>query len=87
MSETQQTANDPASGADDAIEALDFENALKRLEVLVARMETGTLSLEESLRCYEQGTQLSQRCKTMLEGAELRLAELRGPEADAEPEA
>ncbi|HLR78896.1 MAG TPA: exodeoxyribonuclease VII small subunit [Burkholderiaceae bacterium] len=48
----------------------DFETALARLEELVARMETGTLPLEESLRAYEQGVELAKICQRRLDHAE-----------------
>ncbi len=48
----------------------DFETALSRLEALVARMEEGTLPLEESLAAYRQGVELARICQQRLESAE-----------------
>jgi exodeoxyribonuclease VII small subunit len=47
-----------------------FEEALKQLEDVVAKLEKGELSLEESLRLYEQGIGLSRLCHQKLEEAE-----------------
>ncbi len=57
-------------------EALDFEAALGELEALVQRMETGSLTLEESLQAFERGVKLTRRCQTALERAELRVKAL-----------
>ena len=57
-----------------------FEHSLEELEQLVERMETGELSLEESLAAYERGVGLYRRCQTALEQAELRVRLLSDPE-------
>ena len=65
----------------------DFEHSLDALEQLVDRMETGELSLEESLAAYERGVGLYRRCQTALGQAELRVRLLSDPQdpASAEP--
>ena len=57
-------------------ESLDFEAALAELEALVQRMETGSLSLEDSLAAFERGVQLTRQCQTALQQAELRVRAL-----------
>ena len=47
-----------------------FEGALAALETIVERLEKGELSLEESLKLYEEGIQLSRLCHGKLEEAE-----------------
>ncbi|QHN04230.1 exodeoxyribonuclease VII small subunit [Granulicella sp. WH15] len=47
-----------------------FEDRLTALEAVVERLERGELSLEESVRLFEQGVQLSNACKLELEKAE-----------------
>ena len=47
-----------------------FEEQLKALETIVERMEEGDLSLEESVRLFEEGQKLSDACKKELEAAE-----------------
>ena len=52
---------------------VDFERALAELEKLVERMEQGELSLEESLKLYERGIELSKACQKALDAAEKRI--------------
>lgn len=52
---------------------LDFEASMIKLEELVAKIETGNLSLEESLKEFEQGVKLSRLCQTALKDAEQRV--------------
>ena len=47
-----------------------FETALKHLEDIVQRLEKGELSLEESLKLYEDGIRLARLCHAKLEEAE-----------------
>ena len=56
--------------------AVDFEAALEELEQLVQRMETGELSLEESLKAFERGVVLTRDCQKALKDAELRIQAL-----------
>ncbi len=53
-----------------------FEQAVDQLETLIARIESGEIGLEESLRHYEDGTRLIQRCRGILDTAESRIAQL-----------
>lgn len=53
-----------------------FEDALKRLEEIVRQMEQGSVSLEESLRLFEEGTALVRQCGTQLDEAELKVVRL-----------
>ncbi len=58
-----------------------FEDRLTALEAVVERLERGELTLDESVRLFEQGIQLSNACKVELEKAEGRvqvLVETRG---------
>ncbi len=56
----------------------DFEQSMEALEKLVERMESGDLTLEESLKEFEQGMALTQQCQTLLEEAEQRVRILTG---------
>lgn len=47
-----------------------FEESLKKLEEIVAQLERGDLALEDSVRLFEEGTQLSAECRKQLEEAE-----------------
>jgi len=46
-----------------------FEDALKKLEKIVADLEAGDLSLDDSLKKYEEGVKLAQFCSKKLESA------------------
>ncbi len=53
-----------------------FEDVVARLEEMVERLETGGLSLDESLKVYEEGIHLAKVGNEMLEGAERRIEEI-----------
>jgi exodeoxyribonuclease VII small subunit len=53
-----------------------FEDALKKLETIVEQMEKGELTLEESLKLFEEGVGLSTSCKEQLDAAEGRVQQL-----------
>lgn len=63
---------DTAPVADDLSEVT-FEAALVELESLVEQMETGELSLDESLKAFERGVKLTRHCQAALETAELKV--------------
>lgn len=56
-----------------AISTPDFETALADLEILVQRMESGELSLEDSLQEFERGVKLTRLCQEALKAAEQRV--------------
>jgi exodeoxyribonuclease VII small subunit len=60
---------------------VDFEHSLDELEQLVAKMEGGELSLDESLASFERGIGLFRHCQQSLEQAELRVRLLLDPDA------
>jgi len=51
-----------------------FEDALRELEAIVKRLESGELALEESLKIFEEGVALSRYCFQKLEEAEKRVS-------------
>ncbi|MEM1107521.1 MAG: exodeoxyribonuclease VII small subunit [Planctomycetota bacterium] len=53
-----------------------FEQAVDQLEVLIEQIESGEVGLEEALKRYEDGTKLIQRCRSILDSAEKKIAEL-----------
>ncbi len=57
-------------------ETLDFETALGELEALVERMEAGETSLEDSLRDFERGVELTRSCQQALRDAEQKVQQL-----------
>lgn len=53
-----------------------YEEAVKQLEAIVARLETGDLSLDESLTLFEQGTGLAKTCLDQLNAVERQITQL-----------
>ena len=53
-----------------------FEEALEKLSALVEQMESGDLSLEESLKIFEEGIKLSKDCQNALSDAEKKVQAL-----------
>lgn len=54
-------------------QSVPFEQSLKELETLVEKMEQGDLSLEESLKHFERGVQLTRTCQQALKDAEQKV--------------
>ena len=63
-----------AGGSDG--EKLDFEESMERLEKIVAELESGELSLEDSIARYEEGMKLQRRLTEVLNQAEKRIERL-----------
>ena len=53
---------------------IDFEQAMQQLESLVETMENGDLSLEDSLKYFEEGVKLTRQCQQALKNAEQKVA-------------
>lgn len=56
-----------------ALETLSYEEAITRLEAVLAQLEAADLPLEQALALYEQGATLAALCAQKLEAAELRV--------------
>ncbi len=52
---------------------MEFEKKLKRLEDIVSKMESGELSLDDSLKLFEEGVGLTRECQTQLSEAEQKV--------------
>lgn len=50
-----------------------FEESIAALEAIVTLLDSGELTLDQSLDCFELGARLSNRCQQLLEQAELRV--------------
>jgi exodeoxyribonuclease VII small subunit len=59
-----------------------FEEALGRLEDIVKKMEAGDMTLEESLKAFEEGIKLARLCSRRLDEAERRVEILLKQEGD-----
>ncbi|MGL4941610.1 MAG: exodeoxyribonuclease VII small subunit [Thermoguttaceae bacterium] len=62
-----------------------FEESLKQLESLVSRLESGNLSLDDSLTTYQDGVALIRHCHSLLNAAEHKIEIWRGTDADGQP--
>ncbi len=62
-----------------------FEEALAELEEIVERLESGDLTLDESLKTFEQGVALTRQTQKALEAAEQKVQVL-GEPLDEDPE-
>ena len=58
------------------IATLPFEKALSLLEEIVARLESGKVDLEDSIRIYERGEALRKHCEAKLKEAEARIEKI-----------
>ena len=72
----KKAAATKAAPTENEAEPLGFEAALKRLTTIVERLESGELSLEQSLSLFEEGTRLSRTSQAQLDAAEKRVEEL-----------
>ncbi len=62
----------------DPNEQIGFEQALDELDALVRRMESGQLSLDESIAAYRRGAELARFCQSKLANAEQEIKRLEG---------
>ena len=58
------------------LDKLTFEEALKQLEEIVGRLESGRVELEESIAIYERGAALKAHCERKLKDAEARIEKI-----------
>ena len=57
-------------------QAVDFEASLNEIEALVERMEAGDISLEDALKHFERGIELTRICQKALRDAEQKVQKL-----------
>lgn len=55
---------------------MNFEDALKALEEVVRRLESGDVPLDESISLYERGAQLRKHCQARLDAAQARIEKI-----------
>lgn len=66
------------------ISAYTFEAARDELLTIVAKLEAGDVTLDESLDLWERGEKLAARCQEILDGARARIAAVRGADDASE---
>ena len=55
---------------------MEFENSLKKIEEIIAQLESGDLTLENALKLYKEGSELSDSCQKQIENAKLIVEEI-----------
>ena len=61
----------------------DFEKSLTELEGLVSRLESGELSLDQSLEYFKRGVELTRHCQSVLDDAQQMVETLSGDDPQA----
>ena len=69
---------DDAAPLDTAVDDLSYEDARDELIAIVARLEAGSATLDDSLALWERGEALAARCQALLDGARDRIVAARG---------
>ena len=66
----------PMSERDKDIAALSFEDALRALEEIVRKLESGEVPLDETITLYERGEDLRKHCQARLDAAQARIEKI-----------
>lgn len=61
---------------DTPVTDMSFEEAMKELEAVVSRLESGDVPLEDSIKLYERGAALKEHCQKKLAEAEEKVAQI-----------
>ena len=64
--------------ASSPVDSLSFEQAIDELDQLVRKMESGELSLDDSIAAYRRGAELARYCQARLANAEQEIRQLEG---------
>ena len=64
-----------------------FEKAMTRLEQIVAALESGRCTLDDSLKLFEEGTKLTAYCSKALKNADQKIIKLTAPAGESEEKA
>ena len=70
---TKGESKDKGPEVQSSNQAFNFEDSLKRLEAIVTEMEHGQLSLEQSMKHFEEGTKLANHCTAKLAETEKKV--------------
>lgn len=62
------------------IETMDFEQANKQMEDIIAKLEDENTTLEEGMQLFEQATDLVKSCEKILKQAQIKIQMLKGDE-------
>lgn len=61
-----------------------FEDKMKRIDEIVAKLDSDDITLEESLNLYKEGVTLTKECDDILKNAQLNIEELTKDDSDGE---
>ena len=67
---------EPTNNAEQPIADLSFEAALRRLEEIVRKLETGDTPLDQAIDLYAEGDRLKQQCEQRLAAAQARIEKI-----------
>ncbi len=59
--------------SEEPLSGLQFEEAFQKLEAIIKKLDEGNLTLEDSLKAFEEGVRLSRHCSQKLDEAEKRV--------------
>ena len=68
--------SEATGGGEAAISEMSFEDALRALETVVRRLESGEVALDESIDLYERGELLRAHCQARLDAAQARIEKI-----------
>jgi exodeoxyribonuclease VII small subunit len=60
----------------DVIEKMSFEEALKELEMIVKKIDSGEETLESAIKSFEKGSELKKHCQSKLDQAKLKIEKI-----------
>ncbi len=63
---------------------INFEKSLDELEKIAARLESGDISLDDSIKLFERGMELTNKCRKTLENARQKIITLTEAETEKE---
>ena len=76
VNEMLTTSADENADAEQSSEELTFESAMERLEAIVKEMESGRVTLDQSLDLFKEGSELAQFCQKKLSDNENKIKQL-----------
>jgi exodeoxyribonuclease VII small subunit len=74
--ERRRTNARPMGDEPQDVKDLSFEAALKRLEEIVRKLESGEAPLDEAIELYSEGDRLKQQCEARLQAAQARIEQI-----------
>jgi exodeoxyribonuclease VII small subunit len=62
--------------SDKPVTEMNFEQAMAELEVVVSKLESSQVALDDSIKLYERGAELKKHCEEKLKAAEEKIAQI-----------